>query len=121
MVDQLGAHAYDAVVSQRKTTAPPIPLTPAEEAKILSVAAKIWGRRGGKKGGVERAKRLTQRQRSAISAKGGQATAETLTPNQRAANARKAALARWAKRKQAAAGAPPDSPPQTLTRPCRKR
>jgi hypothetical protein len=53
----------------------------------------------GRKGGAARAKALSARQRKRIASAGGKASAAKLTAAQRSENARRAVLARWAKRK----------------------
>jgi hypothetical protein len=54
----------------------------------------------GRKGGAARAKVLTARERKRIASAGGKASAANLTAEQRSAKARRAVLARWAKKRQ---------------------
>ena len=65
---------------------------PAVEQWIQSVTSK---------GGTARAKSLTPAARKKIASAGGKASAAKLTPEERSANARRAVLARWAKRAKA--------------------
>lgn len=72
--------------------------------------AVALGRLGGLKGGIARSEALTGAQMSAIGRKGGRkggpARAAALTPAKRRAIAQAAAVARWAKRDEAADQAP---------------
>lgn len=52
----------------------------------------------GRKGGAARAKALSARQRKRIASSGGKASAANFTAAQRSENARRAVLARWAKK-----------------------
>lgn len=63
--------------------------------------AVALGKKGGKKGGVVRAARLTREELSAIGREGAKARNAKLSPAKRRAIAKKAAQARWSgKRKQ---------------------
>lgn len=67
----------------------------SETATELRRIAQILGRRGGLKGGPERAKRLTPEQRSESARKAVRARWDRLTPEQRSEIARKTVSARW--------------------------
>jgi len=66
-------------------------------AKLTPEERTTLARKGGKVGGIARAKALTPAQRKAIATKASAARLKKLTFAERQAIARKAAAARWAK------------------------
>ena len=71
----------------------------AEISRVMSLMGRKGGKKGGKTGGKMRWVGVSAEERRRIAAAGGKARAPKLTPKQRSDSARKAALARAAKRK----------------------
>jgi len=71
----------------------------------ISDAAALLGRRGGKIGGPARAAALKPEERAKIASSGGRARQDSMTAGERSEAARKAAKARWAKKRKEEAAA----------------